>query len=539
MSAHRGDLALASGILCSTLAVYIATNPGRIDIIDAQSRYEVAVNWLLEGQPFLRDPIISFMGVPGNDGLLYGFYGAAGSVFSMPLITIGLLLGGPPGEITRFLFSFTSSVFGALTAALLYLFYRQLEVHAKRALLWTAVAALTTLLWPGAVSTFDNAQHAFFVLASAYLGYLSAVRKSRRLAAIGGLAAGTLFLYQEYFLLVIPALAISTLELSFDRAHDAPSAHNPSGFLTLARSRLRLQGDLTESAIRYLAFSGAAAACLILWLLYNDMRFGSWLQTGKTSGGSVDTFVGNPGTGLLTLLVSPGKSVFLYSPPLVLGFLGIGRLWRDRAALGTMLLVVTAIVLLFFSCIRFVGGDWCWGPRYLMVLMPLWALAFPFASLHTSWRKRMAVAVIGLGLFVQLLAISVEHQRFFFARGLNDWFWAEDSWIYFKRSALFARPAELASLVDGPPSTAKWFSSVAKPGWATYTILGPVDVPRKSAPEWMRQYQIYFLPRPWPLWMWWIDAEYRPVDISLALAGLLGVGAAGAIQIHRGLRDAL
>lgn len=521
MNSRAADHAIAVGILFATLTVYVATSPGRIDIVDGQSRYDVAYHWVVEGRPVLRDPIIgSFMAVPGRDGLPYGYYGAAGSLFSAPLITLGLLLGDPSGEAARFLFSLTSSIFGALTATVLFLFYRDLGVPARSAVLWTIVAAFTTLLWPGAVSTFDNAQHAFFVLTAVYLGHLSAARRSLRLAATAGLVAGVLLLYQEYFALVIPALGAATLDFS---------SH---------QGRIRLASP-KESSLRFLAFGAASVVGLILALAYNEVRFGSWFETGKLYFAAEGTVLGNPIAGLLTLVISPGKSVFLYSPPLVLGLLGFSRLWRQRTALATVLVAASLIVLLLFSAFRFAGGDWCWGPRYLLVLLPLWALPLPFVPLHTRLRKSL-IAIAGAGLVVQVLAVSVEHQRFFFARGLNDLFWSEDPWVYFKQSALFARPGEFVSLKDGPPPTARWFNSIHQPGWSTYAILGPpLNMPRKLAPEWMRQYQIYYLPRPWPLWMWSVDPELRPVNIPLWLAGLLVTGAVGLTQIRGGLRQGL
>ena len=205
---------IASGLFSVVLVIYVLSSPGRIDIIDGQARYDVSHNWLLEGRPVLRDPwIASFIGVPGRDGLRYSYYGAPASIFSMPLVELGQLIDTPAREASRFLFSLTSSFFGAGIALVLFLFYLELGVPQREAMVWTIVSSFATLIWPSSTSTFDNAQHAFFVLAALYLGFLSSKRASKILAASSGLLAAVLILYQEYFLLLIPAIAASTAGL--------------------------------------------------------------------------------------------------------------------------------------------------------------------------------------------------------------------------------------------------------------------------------------------------------------------------------------
>ncbi len=204
---------MTSGIFLLLLALYVLTGPGCIDMIDGQARFDVAYNWLVIGRPSMRDVWIGgYMGVPGRDGFLYSYYGAPASVFAMPLIWLGLLTSAPAIQPRQFLFSLTSSVFGAGIAGILFLFYLELGVAVRRVLLWTMVSSFATLVWPMSTTTFDNGQHAFFALAAVYLGFLSARRRSVAYASSGGLMAGVLVLYQEYFLLIVPWLALSTLQ---------------------------------------------------------------------------------------------------------------------------------------------------------------------------------------------------------------------------------------------------------------------------------------------------------------------------------------
>ena len=544
---------IASGILLVVAAAYLLASPGRIDIIDGQIRFDVAYNWVIQGQPIVRDRVAaSILGVTGRDGAVYSYYGAAASVLSMPLVWLGAHAGGQDIQFTQFLFSLTSPIMGALIALVLFLFYLELGIPIRKALVWTMVSSFATYIWPISCTSFDNPQHALFALAAAFLGYLSSKRKSNSLAAAGGWMAGILILYQEYFLLIVPALALSTLNWSAVREEwvdNGIEVGRKSGWArvtstvckpirnlaALLRAALRGPGEARSSCLRYAYFLVGVTAGLLLSFAYNDLRFGSFLDNGKMHALSQRHPVwGNPIVGLPTLLVSPGKSLFLYSPPLVLGLLGIRFLWRRNPEVAFAVVNASILLVSFMSCYAGLGGDFCWGPRYLTVLLPLWSLAFPFVPLEKV-RRDVVLGIVALGLVIQTMAVSVEPQRFFFERGFEDLFWAEDPWVYFKHSALFARVPEVASLSQGPPATAQFTTPTPNPDWYTYSILGPpLNVPRSESPLWMQNFKIFYLPRPFPLAMSWIRPALRPINLGAWLWGILATGLLGVGLIYRG-----
>jgi hypothetical protein len=545
---NSSKLWIAIGIFLLVFGIYALSGPGRIDILDSEARFDVALNWLTKGRPIVTDhwigPIVS---VSGRDGLYYSYYGPAGSFFSIPLIWLSLISGASSIQPGQFLFSLTSAVFGAGIASILFLFYLELGVNLRRALAWTLVSSFATYVWAISASTFDNAQHAFFAVAAVYFAFLSARRKSWVYALCGGLFAGVLFLYQEYLLLIIPALALATLDSQFWNASAETSTSSgqtkPSGllngFAARVHSAIKGPGDARDACLRYCTFLAAVGVGILLMLVYNDARFGSLFDDGKLRHLALQRHpaaMGNPLSGLLTLLFSPGKGLFLYSPPLILGILGIGGIWRRKPHLAFVIVATSLALVLFISCLSFAGGDWCWGPRYLAPLLPLWALAFPFVP-RLEQKRGLLIAVIAAGLVVQILALSVENQRFFFERALNDYFWAEDPWFYFKHSALIARFGETVSLFNGLPANAHLFNSIPSPDLATYSLLGPpLNTPRSLAPVWMQNYKIFFLPRPWPLWVSALDPTKRPIPLAPWVAGLLGMIVLGAGFIYRELQ---
>jgi hypothetical protein len=81
--------------------------------------------------------------------------------------------------------------------------------------------------------------------------------------------------------------------------------------------------------------------------------------------------------GLFGLLLSPGKSVFLYAPPLLLAFPGGFALWRRGER--TIVLVIAGLflshLLLYARWGQWPGGG-VWGPRFLLpVVAPVMVLA--------------------------------------------------------------------------------------------------------------------------------------------------------------------
>ena len=276
-------------------------------------------------------------------------------------------------------------------------------------------------------------------------------------------------------------------------------------------------------------------------MAFNDARFDDPLYTGRGGsgaglrGGALDipTF-DNPLEGAVSLLVSPGKGILFFAPPVLLALWGARPLWRRAPWLGGAVLATAALHFGMISSLSFFGGDWAWGPRYLVVLLPLAALAW--ACIPGEPLRRAPVrALIGAGVAVQLLAIGVDHQRYFFERSLPPFFWLED-WSYFRGSALLARPAELVDVLDGDEGLpGRRFSPTPYAGSTTYAMFGP-NASNTGSDEWMRAFRVFYLPRPWPLWMSALEPDRRPFDpLGPALVCLLLL-AAGVVLALKAAR---
>jgi hypothetical protein len=113
----------------------------------------------------------------------------------------------------------------------------------------------------------------------------------------------------------------------------------------------------------------AAAAAWTGW--YSMIRDGTPIP--QVYGGSFSTPLLQ---GLHGLMISPGKSLFVFNPFLVLAIPGAVAMWRRDRALTVLVLVLAAARVLFFARWSVWYGGVSWGPRFLMpVVGPLSLLA--------------------------------------------------------------------------------------------------------------------------------------------------------------------
>lgn len=483
----------ALGLSLLLLGLYVLTSPGRIDMIDGQVRYEVARNWIDRGRPVVLDGALIPTGLAvKTPGGVYGAYNAAASVTAMPMMLLSRALPGHTAERDRFLFAMVGPVFGAALGGVLVIAYSMLGLSLLRAVVWALVCTLGTLWWPASTTVFDQNQHAFWLLLALLLAWESGRRASLGLALLAGGTGAALVTYQENYALLLPLVGMAV-------------AAKPSEGRASAPGSLRQPID-GATVGRYAAFGVTSSVGLLALVAFNYARFGAPFYEGRFD----DPLIfggGNALAALLGLLVSPGKGLFFFSPPLLLVFLGGRRLFARAPALATAIVAVSLTHLLVVAQLVFFGGDWCWGPRYLLVLVPLWALALPFAADRA--RRVVVPALVSLGVLIQVLAISLDHHRFFYERNLAPHFWAEDQWFYFRNSQLLARPGELAaSWLTGVPAEAVAFSPTPRRE-ITYSPFGPAR-PASSA-QWVRHFPVFYLPRPWPLWIHALDPAQRPV----------------------------
>ena len=148
---------------------------------------------------------------------------------------------------------------------------------------------------------------------------------------------------------------------------------------------------------------------LLLIMIYNYYRFGNPLETGY------EKFNGRFLIGLFGILFSPGKSLFLFNPLTIFGFLSFMlflRAQKKEALLFGWLII--SHLLLIASWHSWQGGM-SWGPRLMLVVLPYMILPVGFLLCeYKAFIKTPVVVALVLGIVIQLPSVTVNIARYYY-----------------------------------------------------------------------------------------------------------------------------
>lgn len=352
---------------------------------DARIMYEVAENLALRQQVAVKSewPPMSHK---GKDGKVYSQYALGPSLVSVPGVWLRDRLAprtSPSAPLARVVTShLAQAVMGALTCMLFFGLCRRLGASARAASAGTLTLAFATMVLVYARSPFSE-----ITQAACLLGFVTALiavvdEPTRRRALYAGAWGAA----------VLNAKAVLALSLVGGAVYLV---------VVLRRDRAALGRVLGWAAV-------AGAPGVAVFLLYNQARWGSPFDTGY--GDTLGLMRESPIAGLWGLLLSPGKSLFLYSPPLLLGLLAVVRFARAHRRAALALALVGLPPVAFYASFLSWSGDYCWGPRYLTYLVPLLLVPAVVSAWPTLVRSRAAASaaavLVVLGLGVQVLGAA-------------------------------------------------------------------------------------------------------------------------------------
>jgi 4-amino-4-deoxy-L-arabinose transferase-like glycosyltransferase len=146
---------------------------------------------------------------------------------------------------------------------------------------------------------------------------------------------------------------------------------------------------------------------------YNALRFGSPFVLAYHNEGYTTPLL----HGLHGLLLSPGKSFFLYNPIAILGLIGLVVLARTNPRVAILILLLIVPRLILFAKWDAWEGGLDYGPRFLMPVVGLFVLA-AFEVVHsarrTGWRKPAVLAVVVAALVtvpINYLSVRVPYEQ--------------------------------------------------------------------------------------------------------------------------------
>lgn len=349
----------------------------------------------------------------GHDGRRYSYFMPGQAVLALPLFAlaeplrrllpepVARALAGPPnrhgiyvfgGELENSLVLLLAPLTAAALVALFFAIELALGVRPRTA------AILALLL---AVSTHTAVMSAYLLCHTTetiiLLGSLFAFASYARGASVRVLFAGS-------------ALASLTILVRVPASITAPVL---AGYLLFAfHARGLFHGRLRQLALAAATVLAPLALALLAYALINHARWGLWFSSPMVD---QQSRFGSPlWRGAAGLLLSPGSSVLVYSPLLLLAPAGLVVAFRTRRAEAVAALVLALVFVVFYA--QFDGWSGLWsapGPRYLYPLVPLLLLPLGLyldsrANQEQTRRAWALVAVLAAtGLFVQGVSIFV------------------------------------------------------------------------------------------------------------------------------------
>lgn len=449
--------------LCSALAVVVFLTPlaGRKNgyTVDANAPFQITRSIVEDG--------VWFPSAAVKQGYIHSVVFVP--FYAMAELAQSMFPGAVPESVHRNFMCWMNTVVTGAAAGVMALVLRELG-HSR------AVRAALPLAWAFSTLAFNYARYEYnkalagLLLILAFYAWLRFNRMPRWRNALGlGCAMGMLAALRLEMAAVLPAFAL--------------------GMVWMRRR--------TENFIRLAVIAAVPAAAGILFVIvYNAMYWGAGL-----GGGYEGSFSLNPGEALAGFLFSPGKSVFLFNPILLLLPLALRPFIqtqpRERAV--PLLLGLGLLVSVYAFWGNWWGG-WGYGPRHLVPLLPL--ACVPLAALldgggRPVWTAFGALALAGFA--VQLVGAAIDFNDVIYNLMLNgiaehQLIW--NAWLNpVYRHALFLSNlppgrwdfAIAALIQNGPPAAviaaaAAWIGSLAALGAWLRRLASP-DAPAAEGGE--------------------------------------------------------
>jgi hypothetical protein len=364
-SARRGDTRTALWLGIFLFALYLLTTSGRRPYGDEAEYLAVAENLAGGGAPAAAR-VETDAGGRERTVMAFSKFPPGQSVLLLPFAALGRAARAVAPASLSFLPNLIVNALPALEAAaicaLLFLLARLIGAAVPElALSRTAAAALAlsagiaTQLWPASRTLFADTSAALFLTYAIYalVRFARAGGQDRWLVAASWSVALMVWC-KTIFLLAGPAL------LGY-------------GYWAF-RTHRDTAPDRASRTMPPLVFMAAVPLVLAagMQLGYNHLRYGSPWSFGYHEGRDGEFGFSTPfWVGLFGIFLSPGRSVFLYSPICLLALSGTRRFFRLAKPETALLAGVTAPVVFAYATWWSWHGGWEWGTRFYLFLIPV------------------------------------------------------------------------------------------------------------------------------------------------------------------------
>ncbi|MCL5257399.1 MAG: hypothetical protein M1319_06340 [Chloroflexi bacterium] len=401
------------------LGLYFVTNAWDFGAIDGEIMYRTTER-LATANSIQIDQVPGRGGVRGVDGKKFSKYGLGQPLVSVILYDAGgfaqqlFFPRGAVSNLHRFFVQSLDMLVTPAAAVFVYLFSRRLYSSKRVAIVLAVLFGVGTIAWPYSKLYFSEPLFGLCVLASAYCLYLVSVGgkspedagigerspavgwKRKTYLALGGLLFGYALLTRVSGVVMIPVMAAYFFYIIIMANGTWRLWRAGNG---IAKRRLIRQPALDLAAY---AIPFAVVVGILLW--HNYARFGDVFNNGYGAEGFTTPLL----EGLYGFLFSSGNSIFLYSPVIIMAPFTFRRFLSRCAPEALVFAGLIVVNILYYSPWHAWEGGFCWGPRFLVPMIPFFILMIGPAL----GNRRDAVLTLGfllpLSIFVNVIGTWVD-----------------------------------------------------------------------------------------------------------------------------------
>ena len=367
---------------------YFVSMPGCLQISDSEYSAKTA-------QAIARHGTMEIEATPEEAGYVFRREGRAYSKFGIGLALIWVpfvavadsvarATGLAPTFVAHFVLSTYSIFFGAGCCVLFHLLLVAMGVSRRHALLVTLALGIGTICWKYSVYDFSEIAQTFLLLAATY----AALRNTSVSVALMAAYLSFLVFVKVAAVIYIPAFVSYSVWLNRRTPADA------------------MRKVLTVAVV------GAVFAGVLLWLNY--VRFGNPFESGY--GGQASEFSATIPSNVLSLLVSPEKGLFLYSPILLFAVLACRPFCAEHRPEAWLFGALIALNLCFHALYVYFEGGWSWGPRFQVVITPFLLLPAAVALDRRPTLRWVFLPLLAVSVVVQVAGVLQNDREYFTIR---------------------------------------------------------------------------------------------------------------------------
>jgi hypothetical protein len=463
--AHRANSSwrIALWLFASFQFFYLLTSTGRVRTPDEYNTLYTTESLTLRGSTAVPQAVQlhNFYGRYDLHGQPRAAYPPGQALLCTPWYALGQYLlsrlPGVPADDTDLVVAFSSclssATFAALTVTFFFLLLVGMGIPSRASFFAAAMVGLGTPIFAYSGWLFSEPLSAAIFVGVALLLFGQGQRQTPlRTPALAGLFLGLATIIRPTNVFAIPIFAVAVL--------------------------MRDGKPALRAAFVLCATSAIGVAALFA---HNTLLFGGPFEFGypATAEGAkrLNTFDTPLLKGFYGFLLSPGKSVFIFAPPVILALAGLRRLWKLERGVATVAVLFPLAYLLFFARYTQWEGGYCVGPRYMVPSIVLLCLGLgPMLAAATPRVKKIAVCLLVLGGLVQCVSLATSFMEDQVPRGR----YYDANWNYRLGYSLSGQIHLLWKYLASSEPTRlglgwdRWFVFLHKGGVsaATLTVLG-------------------------------------------------------------------